>query len=217
MTESQTPDSSTADAEKPQTEKPKLTGMLKLAVEFGPLLVFFAAFQGYGLIPATAVFMAAMVVAVIVSYAKTKHVPPMLWANFILISLMGGLTLYLNDETFVKMKPTMLFSLFAVALVGAERFDKLIIKSVMSGAMPPVPDSVWRRLTWGLAAVYAGAALLNEWIWRSFSTEVWVNIKVFGMFPGIMVATIALTMVMIMPYFPDEDGNEDSGDTSEDQ
>lgn len=210
MSDQQSPSNPDPDADKAQSVRRELSGSLKLAVEFGPLLAFFGAFQIWGLIPATAVFMAATAVAVAFSWIKTRHVAPMLWINFALISVMGGLTLYLNDETFVKMKPTLLFSFFAVALLGAERFDRLILKSLLGGSMPPVPDPVWRKLTWGLAATYLLFALANEWVWRSFSTETWVTVKVFVVMPALVVISLVLVMIFFMPYLKDAEAKQKS-------
>ena len=179
------------------------TGRLRLLIEFGPLIVFFATFKSAGIMAATAAFMAAMVLSVAVSWLRTRHVAVMLWVSFALVAVMGGLTLALEDETFVKMKPTLLFLVFATLLAVSTAFNRLILKSMMSTGVPPMPDQVWRRLSYALAAVYLAAAGVNELVWRTQSTDTWVTIKLFVMTPAIVLSTVALALVFFMPYLAD--------------
>jgi intracellular septation protein len=156
-----------------------MSPQLKLALDFGPLLLFFIANAALGIFAATAVIMVAISCAVIVEYSLEKHVSPMLLVTFVLVLVFGGLTLWLANENFIKIKPTILYAMFASVLLVGLLFNRLFIK-VALGRMLNLSDAAWRTLTWRWSFLFIILAILNEIIWRSVSTNLWVAFKVWG-------------------------------------
>ena len=163
-------------------DKTKPHPMFKLATELGPLIVFFVANAKFHLFVATGAFMVAIVAAMIASYVVTKHVPVMALVTGAIVLVFGTLTLVLHDETFIKMKPTIVYSLFAAVLGGGLLFGRSFI-AIMFDQMFNLTPQGWRILTLRWALFFAGMAVLNEIIWRTQSTDFWVNFKVFGVTP----------------------------------
>ena len=156
--------------------------MFKLATELGPLIVFFVANAKFNLFAATGAFMVAIVAAMIASYVVTRHVPMMALVTGVIVLVFGTLTLVLHDETFIKMKPTIINGLFGAVLLGGLALGRPLITYVLD-AVFNLTDEGWRKLTlrWGI--FFLVLALLNEIVWRNFSTDFWVSYKVFGTMP----------------------------------
>lgn len=171
--------------------------ILKLVLELGPLGVFFFAnargerlaqdFPSLGVLGgplfiATAAFIAATLISLVVSYALLRRLPVMPFVTGIVVVIFGGLTLYLKDETFIKMKPTIVNTLFGAVLLGGLVFGKSLLGYVFDSVFR-LTDTGWRKLTlnWGL--FFFVLAILNEIVWRNFSTDFWVSFKVFGIMP----------------------------------
>jgi intracellular septation protein len=196
MTQPQMPDTGlqTQLAPTPLTAEPpkasKLNPGVKLALELGPLAVFFAANQIWGIFPATAVLMVAVSIALAINYWLEKKLPVMPIVTGVMVLVFGGLTLILQDELFIKIKPTIVNTLFAATLLGGLFFGRSLIKLVMEHAIQ-LPDFAWRALTWRYAFLFAFLAVLNEVIWRNFSTDFWVAFKVWGVFPITLIFTMA--------------------------
>jgi intracellular septation protein len=167
--------------------------LLKLALELGPLAVFFLSNGRAGLFAATALFMGATAISLIVSWILIRRVPTMPLVTGVVVLVFGGLTLYLHDELFIKLKPTIVNTLFAVVLLGGLFFGKSFLAVVFDSAFN-LTEEGWRKLTfrWGLFFVFL--AILNEIIWRNFSTDFWVGFKVWGVFP--------LTFIFAASQFP---------------
>jgi intracellular septation protein len=172
--------------------------LFKLATELGPLIVFFVANAKFHLFVATGAFMVAIVTAMIASYVVTKHVPLMALVTGIVVLVFGTLTLVLHDETFIKLKPTIIYSLFALVLGGGLLFGRSFI-AIMFDQMFNLTPHGWRILTMRWALFFAGLAVLNEVIWRTQSTDFWVNFKVFGVTPLTMGFAI-VQMPLIKRY-----------------
>ncbi|MFZ5610197.1 MAG: septation protein A [Pseudomonadota bacterium] len=179
---------------------------LKLAVEFGPLLVFFLANWKAGIFAATAAFMAAMAVAIAYTFATTRKVPPILWVNGAVVGVFGGLTLALEDALFIKLKPTIVNLLFAGALGVGLVFDRPFLKMLFGPAFPPLTDAGWRRLTINWALFFCVLAGLNEVVWRNFSTDFWVGFKVWGIMPLTLVFALSQVPVMLKHQAGDPQG-----------
>jgi intracellular septation protein len=156
--------------------------LFKLATELGPLIVFFVANAKFNLFAATGAFMVAIVAAMIASYVVTKHIPMMALVTGVIVLVFGTLTLVLHDETFIKMKPTIVYSLFAAVLGGGLLFGRSFI-AIMFNQMFNLTARGWRVLTMRWALFFLGMAVLNEIIWRTQSTDFWVAFKAFGVIP----------------------------------
>ena len=152
---------------------------LKPATEFGPIAVFFLAYLLSGLLWATGALMAATAVALALSLMLAGRVPLMPLITAAVVGVFGGLTLWLKDETFIKIKPTIVQSLFAAVLLGGLAAGRPLLKPLMDAAWP-MDDAGWRRLTLRFGIFFAVMAGVNEAVWRTQSTDVWVAFKVFG-------------------------------------
>ena len=183
---------------------------LKLALELGPLAVFFGANSAFGIFPGTAAFMIATVAALGISYVVARTIPvmPMVTAVFVLI--FGGLTLYLADETFIKLKPTIVNLMFASILLAGLVTKRLFIKFVFDAAFH-LSDRGWHLLTRAWIVFFVFLAVLNEVVWRNFSTDTWVSFKVFGVMPLTFVFSLTLFPVMMRHALPQE--NDESSET----
>jgi intracellular septation protein len=183
--------------------KPQLSPGLKLALDLGPLLLFFLgnsrpalfapllapflppellAGEHAGIFTATAVFVPAVLLALAVGYALTRHLPIMPLVTAVVVVAFGGLTLALQNETFIKLKPTIVYLLFGGVLLGGLAFRKPLLGMVFDSVFH-LTDEGWRKLTLRWALFFFGLAILNELVWRTQSTDFWVNFKVFGVLP----------------------------------
>ncbi|HWA30867.1 MAG TPA: septation protein A [Rhizomicrobium sp.] len=176
--------------------KNKQSPVMKLVFDLGPLILFFAAFKFGGIFTATAVFMAATIAALAIGYAMTRKISPMPLVTAIIVLIFGGLTLYLQNDTFIKMKPTVLYAIFGAVLLGGLVFNRLFIKAVFGHAFD-LDETGWRKLTWRWGLFSFALAILNEIMWRSFSTSVWVDFKVWGIFPLIILFALAQTPLVM--------------------
>jgi intracellular septation protein len=153
--------------------------LLKLALDFGPLLAFFVAQRMYGILAATALIMLLLPIAVAISWKLEGRLPlvPLVGAAIVLV--MGGATLYLADERFIKLKPTLLYGLFALVLLGGQLAGRPLLKPLFASAVE-LTDVGWRALSWRWIAFFAAMAALNEVLRRVLTTDQWVTFKVFG-------------------------------------
>lgn len=155
---------------------------LKFALEIGPLLIFFIANARAGIFAGTAVFMVAIVIALAVSYALTRHLPVMALVSAFVVLVFGGLTLILHDELFIKLKPTIIYVLFAAVLIGGLIFRKPLL-AVVFGQVFNLTQEGWRKLTVRWIIFFFVLAAINEIVWRTQTTDFWVSFKVFGVVP----------------------------------
>ena len=183
--------------------KPQLSPRLKLVLDLGPLLLFvvansrpalFAPFlapflapellagEHAGIFTATAVFIPAALITVAVGYVLTRHLPVMPLVTAAVVVVFGGLTLALQNETFIKLKPTIIYVLFGSALLGGLAFRKPLLGMVFDSVFH-LTDEGWRKLTLRWALFFFGMAILNEVVWRTQSTTFWVNFKLLGALP----------------------------------
>jgi intracellular septation protein len=191
--------------------------VLKLALELGPLLVFFfanargewlverfpaLATVGGPIFVATALFMVATAIALVASWLIMRSLPIMPLVSGVVVFIFGALTLWLHDDVFIKMKPTIVNTLFGVVLLGGLLFGRSLLGYVFDSAFRMDAEG-WRKLTlrWGL--FFLLLAVLNEVIWRSFSTDTWVAFKVWGIMPLTLLFTLS-QMPLIMRHSVDE-------------
>jgi intracellular septation protein len=159
-----------------------MKGLLKLVLEVGPLAVFFLVNGRFGIFTATGVFMVATIISLVGSMALLRRVPvmPLVTAGCVLI--FGGLTLYLQNEMFIKMKPTIVNLLFAGALGTGLLLGRSLMKIIL-GEVIHLHDEGWRLLTLRWTGFFIALAILNEIVWRGFSTDTWAAFKLFGVMP----------------------------------
>jgi intracellular septation protein len=178
-------------------------GGSKLLIDLGPLLVFFLVNYlapvpaAAKIFVATAAFMVAMLLAVLYSAIRFRHVSPLLWFSGVMVVIFGGLTLYLRDHSFIQMKPTIYYS-FVAALLGFGLWkDKPLLKMVLGSAYPGLGAEGWRKLTRNWALFFLFMAVLNELVWRSTSFDFWVGFKLWGAIPlTLLFAAANLPMLL---------------------
>ncbi len=176
----------------------KTPSWLRPAIEYGPLGVFFVAYYKFDLIFATGAFMVATLIALAASYIAERRVPIVLVVTAVVVMVFGGLTLFFDDERFIKMKPTIVQALFAVVLLGGLLIDKPLLKPLLSAAWQ-LTDQGWRSLTFRFGLFFAVMAVINEIVWRTQTTEFWVNYKIFGAL-ALTFAFTAMQARLIMRY-----------------
>ena len=156
--------------------------IIKLGLELGPLVVFFIVNSRADIFAATAWFMGAMAISLLASWVILKKIAVMPLVTGVVVLVFGGLTLWLQDETFIKMKPTITNGLFAAVLLGGLLFGQSLLKYVFGDVYKLRPEG-WSKLTlnWGL--FFLVLAVINEVLWRNFSTDFWVTFKVWGVMP----------------------------------
>lgn len=174
-------------SEGPQLDRKQI---IKLVIELGPLLVFFITNSHYGIFPGTAAFMAATVVSLVASHFLLGRIATMPLVTGVFVIVFGGLTIYLQDDHFIKMKPTIVNGLFAAILLGGLVYGRLFLKTVFGDVMR-LTEEGWRILTIRWAIFFVVLAVLNEVMWRLFSTDTWVTFKVFGIMPLTFVFAMA--------------------------
>lgn len=208
-----------------ETSERKQSSLAKMVIEFGPLLVFFISYK-YGnkiiellgnfgfdiatndtnfLFVATAVFMLSMTAAMLFGYFKMGHISAMQKFTFLIVMVMGGLTLYLQNEIFVKMKPSLIYSLFSSILLFGLWRDKLYLKTVMQMAFE-LEDTVWRKLTKAYIVFFISLIVANEFIWRTFDNDTWVNFKTFGLTGALFIFVIGQSLFLVK-YLPQEEND----------
>lgn len=177
------------DTTRAKTQAP-LNPIVKLLIELGPLLVFFAAYGRAGIYWATGVLMVATLVALVASWMLVGRLAPVPLVTAVLVVIFGGLTFWLDDPSFIKMKPTFINLIFACVLLVGLWTGRPLLKLVLGEAFN-LTDVGWRKLTVRWIAFFVAVAVLNEIVWRHFSEAAWVNFKVFGILPLTLVFAMA--------------------------
>ena len=175
---------------------------MKFLFDFFPVILFFVAYKFAGIYTATAVAIGATVLQIGYMLVRGRKVTNMQWMSLVIIGVFGGATLVLQDETFIKWKPTVLYWLAGAVFLGALAFKTNLVKAVMGEGIE-LPEPVWTKLAiaWGVFFVFKGS--LNLWVAYTFSTDTWVNFKLFGGM-GLMLAFVIAQALWISRYLPDE-------------
>ncbi|MEM7461814.1 MAG: septation protein A [Pseudomonadota bacterium] len=209
------------------TKKGEVSPVLKLVLELGPLVVFFLAnrygeelaaawppLQALGgkIFVGTAFLMVAMLISQAISLAVLRHIAVMPLVTLFFVVVFGLLTLWLQDETFIKMKPTIVNCLFAIILLGGLAFGKSLLAYVFDAAFS-LDEEGWRKLTlrWGLFFIFL--AIANEVVWRNFSSDTWVNFKVWATMPMTMVFML-LQLPLIQRHHLDKPATDNQSDAT---
>lgn len=172
--------------------------LIKLALELGPLVIFFIVNARADIFAATAWFMGAMAVSLIGSWIILKRIAVMPLVTGVVVLIFGGLTLYLQDDTFIKMKPTIVNTLFGGILLGGLLFGQSLLKYVF-GDVYKLKAEGWMILTLRWGVYFLVLAVVNEVVWRNFSTDFWVSFKVWGIMPITLVFSM-LQMSILTKY-----------------
>lgn len=180
------------------TNRRELNPLLKIVLELGPLALFFFSNSRWGIFAATAVFMGAVLVSLALSYGLARRLPVMALVSALVVGVFGGLTLALQDETFIKLKPTIIYALFAsvlgVGMITGRPFLAIVFDSAFH-----LSKEGWRKLTLRWIVFFVVMALVNELVWRTQSTDFWVSFKLFGFMP-LTFAFAALQYPLLVKY-----------------
>jgi intracellular septation protein len=179
-------------------DKKQLNPILKLVLDIGPLVLFFAANSKFGIFAATGSFMVAVLIALTVSYVMTRHIAIMPVVTAVIVLVFGGMTLVLHDEQFIKLKPTIIYVLFGGTLLAGLALDKPFL-SILFDQMFHLSEEGWRKLTWRWVLFFFALAIANEIVWRTQTTDFWVSFKLFGVVPLTFLFG-ALQMPLINKY-----------------
>lgn len=162
-------------------------------LDWAPIVLFFGVYKLFGIFPATATLMAAAALSLVVGYFLEKKISPVPLFTAVVVGVMGGLTLYLKDDTFIRMKPTIVYSLLCLLLTVSELMGKSLVRPILGSAIR-LRDTAWRGLAFRFGAFFFVMAIFNEIVWRNFSRDVWMNYHLFG--------AMALTLVFAASQAP---------------
>ena len=179
-----------SEAQEPQ-------GASKLLIDLGPLLVFFLV-NFLAPVPsilkifvATGAFMVAMVAAMLFSAIRYHRISPLLWFSGVMVVVLGGLTIWLHNESFIKMKPTLYYALVSGLLSFGLITDRPLLKLVLGSTYPGLDEEGWRKLTRNWAIFFAVMAVVNETVWRNSTTDFWIAFKLWGAIPATLLFAVA--------------------------
>ena len=197
------------------TDKKEPSVLGRLMIDLGPLLVFFLV-NFLAPVPdvlrifyATGAFMAAMIVAMMVSYLRYRHISPLLWFSGIMVVILGGVTIWLHNDVFIKMKPTVYYVFIASLLGFGLATGRNLLKMVLGAAYPGLSEQGWKLLTRNWAVFFLAMAVVNEAVWRNSSTSFWVGFKLWGFLPATFLFAIANVPMLMKHGMQLEEGKEE--------
>jgi len=186
----------------------------RLLIDLGPLLIFFVT-NFFAPVPdslkifvATGAFMAAMIIAMLISQLRYRHISPLLWFSGLMVVVLGGLTIWLHNETFIKIKPTIYYCVIAALLLFGMYSGRNLLKLVLGAAYPGLTDRGWHLLTRNWVIFFLVMAVINEAVWRSTDTDTWVAFKLWVFLPVTFLFAIANVPLLMRHGF-------DVGETKE--
>ena len=159
----------------------------RLLIDLGPLIVFFVVNSLKGILAGTAAFMVAIIAALVISLTKYKKVSPLLWLSAVMVLVFGGLTLWLGDPRFIKIKPTIYYLTVSAVLAFGLATNRNILKMVLGSAYPGLSERGWMLLSRNFAIFFVALAIANEFVWRTFSTDFWIGFKIYGAIPATLI------------------------------
>jgi intracellular septation protein len=177
---------------------------MKFLFDLFPIILFFVAFKYYGIYSATAVAIAASFLQIGWLKLKGRKVETMMWASLAIIVVFGGATLALHDETFIKWKPTVLYWLFGTVIAGAKLLLRKNLIRAMLAEQVQMPDSAWTRLNWSWVGFFAFMGAVNLYVAYNFSTDAWVNFKLFGGM-GLMLAFVVTQALFLARHVQEKE------------
>lgn len=196
-------------------EQNKASTGAKLAIDLGPLLVFFLV-NGFAPVPgvlkifyATGAFMAAMLIAMMISQFRYKHISPMLWFSGMMVLILGGLTIWLHNETFIKLKPTIYYLVAGGILTFGMVTKRNLLETVLGSAYPGLSQRGWDLLTRNWIFFFLAMAVANEAVWRTTSTDFWVSYKLWGALPATFLFAMANIPMLMRHGMQLETGKEE--------
>jgi len=175
---------------------------MKQLLEFIPIILFFVTYKLYDIYIATAVIIVATIIQVSYTWFKQRKVETMQWITLVLVVVMGGATIYLHDEQYLKWKFSIIEWLFGLAFLGSQFIGKKTFVERMMSANLTLPQPVWKRLNFSWASFFLGVGFMNVYVMYHYSTDDWVTFKTF-IAPGLMVVFIVLQMVFLYKYVPE--------------
>jgi intracellular septation protein len=192
-------------------DKQEPAGLARLMIDVGPLLVFFLANflapvpGALKIFVATGAFMAAMVTALVFSAMRYRYVSPLLLFSAVMVVVLGGLTIWLHNETFIKIKPTIYYALVAGLLAFGLATGRPLLKAVLGSTYPGLDEEGWRKLTRNWAIFFAVMALVNETVWRNSTTDFWIGFKLWGALPATLLFALANVPMLLRHGLATED------------
>jgi intracellular septation protein len=197
------------------TDKKEPSVLGRLMIDLGPLLVFFLV-NFLAPVPdilkifyATGAFMAAMIAAMMLSYLRYRHISPLLWFSGIMVVILGGVTIWLHNDTFIKMKPTVYYVFIASLLGFGLATGRNLLKMVLGAAYPGLSERGWQLLTRNWAIFFIVMAVINEAVWRNTSTGFWIGFKLWGFLPATFLFAIANVPMLMKHGMQLEKGKEE--------
>jgi len=179
---------------------------VKLALDLGPLILFFAIYRYAGIMAATMAFMVITAASLGIGWWIERRLHPMPIVTAVVVLVFGGLTLWYDNETFIKLKPTLIYSIFAVLLLGGLAFKRPLLQPLM-GNLWRLDSAGWQKLTFRFGVFFLLMAVANEIIWRHFSTDDWVTWKTFGIFPATLLFGFMQAPLIQRHSLPDEESS----------
>ncbi|MFA0066457.1 septation protein A [Vibrio breoganii] len=175
---------------------------MKQLLDFIPLIIFFVLYKMYDIYTATGALIVATALQLIVTYVMYKKVEKMQLITFIMVTILGGMTIFLHDDNFIKWKVTLVYAVFAIGLIVTQLIGKPVIKGML-GKEITLPDSVWNKINWAWTLFFTGCAALNVYIAFNLPLDTWVNFKVFGLLAATLIFTL-LTGIYIYKHMQKE-------------
>ncbi|MFL6747985.1 MAG: septation protein A [Sphingomicrobium sp.] len=194
--------------------KQEPAGLARLAIDVGPLLVFFLANflapvpGALKIFVATGAFMAAMIVALVFSAIRYRYVSPLLLFSAAMVVVLGGLTIWLHNETFIKIKPTIYYALVSGLLAFGLATGRPLLKAVLGSTYPGLDEEGWRKLTRNWAIFFALMAVVNEAVWRNSTTDFWIAFKLWGAVPATLLFALANVPMLLRHGLATDDASK---------